>query len=469
VVPEKDNPQYDVVKMLKACGVSRNSFLVTCAHEAILAHDWMKSKSEEPPQRGKLAEFVDGRFEALCFLVVIVNGIFIVVTTNYQMQHLESTLPLGYRVAEALFLIYYLVELSLKLAVHKGYFFCNKDAGFNVFDSLVIVIATFDFVTELLTAKHSRNPSFLRLVRLLKMVRVLRVAKGLRFVREIRLVLDMLVLSFGTLARSIILLTFILGVFAIFFVQECRDYLANMDPILFETESVQYFLRFGTVERATLSLFMAITGGEDWSVQQELFDKQKSYTSYCYMFFIAFFMIAFWNIVTGQFMSQTLKLAAPDMEEALFLRRKQDVADTSALLKLVKKGDVDHDGSLTLNEFKMLMRNEEFITCLELRGIDIKDTQMFFEMLTISSGNIEDKVDIGHFVHACLRMKGVATSLDLHSMDFELRLMHRKSKQFMLSCTRKLDEIAQMIARTGMASNASTHQMSPRDTSAWAL
>merc|ERR1712190_575591 len=117
-------------------------------------------------------------------------------------------------------------------------------------------------------------------------------------------------------------------------------------------------------------------------------------------------------------------------------------------MKLVRKGDLDHDGCLSLQEFRNLMISHEFKTYFELRGIDIKDTEMFFEMLTIGSGNKNDKVQISLFVWACLRMKGVATSLDLHSMDFELRLMHQTTRRTFQHCVELLEKIADRQAQT---------------------
>jgi len=68
---------------------------------------------------------------------------------------------------------------------------------------------------------------------------------------------------------------------------------------------------------------------------------------------------------------------------------------------------------------------------------------MFFDMLTCGQpGQRKDSVDMSLFVWGCLRMKGVATSVDLHSLDFELRLMHRSQKQLFKYCVDLLEKLA---------------------------
>merc|ERR1712039_1071305 len=72
--------------------------------------------------------------------------------------------------------------------------------------------------------------------------------------------------------------------------------------------------------------------------------------------------------------------------------------------------------------------------------------------LTCSFGaQEENKVEITNFVWACLRMKGLATSIDLHSMDFEMRLMHRRQRGFMDFVEHTLEEISRSQQRFGSA------------------
>merc|ERR1711920_117172 len=63
-----------------------------------------------------------------------------------------------------------------------------------------------------------------------------------------------------------------------------------------------------------------------------------------------------------------------------------------------------------------------------MRGLDIKDAEMFFHMLTAVTE--EEEVNIQTFVEGALRMRGVASSLDLYTLSFEVKIMHLHHRQF---------------------------------------
>merc|ERR1712151_618293 len=97
---------------------------------------------------------------------------------------------------------------------------------------------------------------------------------------------------------------------------------------------------FGSVWTSICSLFMAVSGGDDWGNQYNMLkDAEATSTAAVYLFFILFFTIAFWNIVTGQFMQETLRMASPDMDEIMLQKRKQDLCDLRSLMQFVGKVD----------------------------------------------------------------------------------------------------------------------------------
>merc|ERR1712176_1078437 len=61
---------------------------------------------------------------------------------------------------------------------------------------------------------------------------------------------------------------------------------------------------------------------------------------------------------------------------------------------------------------------------------------MFFTMLTsISEG---DEVDLSTFIMGCLRMKGLATSIDLHTLSFEMKMLWSQ-------CRSSLDRLEECV------------------------
>ena len=65
--------------------------------------------------------------------VIFVNAIFICFATDYEMQNLDQVLSPEDKVsmAELWLASFYVVELALKLVVHRFYFFWNSEMAWN--------------------------------------------------------------------------------------------------------------------------------------------------------------------------------------------------------------------------------------------------------------------------------------------------------------------------------------------------
>merc|ERR1712018_12524 len=144
---------------------------------------------------------------------------------------------------------------------------------------------------------------------------------------------------------------------------------------------------------------------------------------------LMFFIIAAWNIMTGRFIEVALKLAQPDMEDLAFEQRMRDFHDSTELAKLFHEVDIDQSETISVEEFQCLMRHPKLKSYLNVRGIDVKNAELFFNMLRSIAGD-SDEVDIKTVVNACLRLKGFATGIDLQTMMFETKLLERRQARF---------------------------------------
>jgi len=79
----------------------------------------------------------------------------------------------------------------------------------------------------------------------------------------------------------------------------------------------------------------------------------------------------------------------------------------------------------------------------ELKGLDIKDARLFFQMLAGVDGSNE--VDLHTFVAGCMKIKGVAMSVDLMSVCFELRMLAQRESKFRKVLTQRLDGIIGLV------------------------
>merc|ERR1719401_1216082 len=90
------------------------------------------------------------------------------------------------------------------------------------------------------------------------------------------------------------------------------------------------------------------------------------------------------------------------------------------------------------------MGDPRFRSLIAVLGLDIRDAHAFFGMLLESSDTNE--VEINAFIEGCLRMKGTATGIDLHTMIKELRMVKKQQEEFFETSESKLEDIQCKIA-----------------------
>lgn len=59
--------------------------------------------------------------------VILANAVFIFFATDYEMAHLSESIPMGIRITDLVLSSCFVLEVALKLVVHRGFFFWNAD------------------------------------------------------------------------------------------------------------------------------------------------------------------------------------------------------------------------------------------------------------------------------------------------------------------------------------------------------
>jgi len=201
--------------------------------------------------------------------------------------------------------------------------------------------------------------------------------------------------------------------------------------------------RWGSVQDATFTLFKSTSGGNDWEAYYDLVNLAGPIPSTLFIFYIVFEVFAAVNIVTSMFVDKAMKLAQPDMEMLLIEKRRTDMKNASAIMDVCREADSDHSGKISFEEFEQLMNDTRIRNLFELKGLDIKDAQLFFRMLAGVDGDRE--VDIDTFVAGCMKIKGVAMSVDLLSVSFELKMLTQRENKFMKSLSERLDGVIELV------------------------
>mmetsp|Transcript_81137 Transcript_81137/g.235371 ORF Transcript_81137/g.235371 Transcript_81137/m.235371 type:complete len:563 (+) Transcript_81137:79-1767(+) len=401
---------------------------------------------KEPKRDGLLARIVDGKlFNLLCFLIIGLNAVFIVITTDYEMTHRNSELPEYMEYCEIAFMVFYVVELALKLVVHRGFFLIGPDAQWNWLDLMLVLLSIADAILFSSGDSTGVNVSFMRSLRLFKLTKVLRVFRTVRFFSEMRLMFDCVLGSLVSLVWCCLMILFVVYVFSLLIVQGLAQDLRNPERQFDEETEAAILVEFGSVSSAMLSLIECTTGGHDWGESRALLSKSKGFVSWAFMAYIGFFALAAWNIVTSIFVEKALKLAQPDLETRALEQNMQDVVDAQELTMIFSEVDADSSGTISLRELKTVMTHPRFRSYLRIRGIDIQDAELFHRMMASVVGDDSEDIDLQFVVAACLRMKGVASSMDLHALTFESKLLNRKHRAYFQDCTQRLARIEQSL------------------------
>jgi len=367
------------------------------------------------------------QFEALCSLVIMTYSVLLLVAADYMVGELTDQPTPAMVHLENICFVFFCSEVVLRIAVHRLFYFCNDDMVWNILDFCLVLFSVYENIMSLaMTEGTSINLTFMRSMRLMRMARALRVLKMMRFVSELRFMINSVMGSFVSLFWCEVMLVVMFFLFSLALVQGVGSYLiqAREDGSLTDLAQEQLLEWFGSVGTSMLTCFRVITGGDDWGTYYDLLRPTGVVNSLIFIFFIMFSEIALLNIVTSIFVDNAMKIGQPELAALAFEQRKRDLVDAASLRELFNQIDLDQSGTITAQEWTdRLQYDDKLKYGLAVMGLDIKDASMFFSMLMGIDDNVD--IDVDFFVDACLRMKGQASSIDLHCLAYETRIIRQ--------------------------------------------
>jgi hypothetical protein len=351
-------------------------------------------------------------FQLACVTIIVSNLIYVAIDANTRMEHhLNNTNSHESKFVQYMFLFLYAVELSLRALSEGRYFLIGDNMKWNWFDIVIIAVSIIgDFFVS------QSSISFLRVARLLKVVKVTRM---FRLFQQLGLgeLQQMVLQVFGCL-RVLIwcfgLLAFITYVFAAFFMYSLVDLpRAEEESHLADFEGL-----FGSMPRTMLTLLQATTGGIDWRDVYDVLNEAGNTVSFCFVLYVLFFVIAVWNIITATFIEKMAKMSKPDNDALAMEERQRNFVVAANLRELLESMDLDSSHTLSHAELKACISSPVLQDFLLAHDVHIYEASTFLEMI-FEHGDV-DSLNIETLIAYCLRIKGQATSLDLHTMRYEL-------------------------------------------------
>ena len=185
-------------------------------------------------------------------------------------------------------------------------------------------------------------------------------------------------------------------------------------------------LGFGSVVETMVSLYMSVTGGNDWIQYYRLFEKLQSFYHWLYLIFIFFFTFALFNILTALFVEKAVAASRPDRQQQMVMERRKFAEQAGELRELFSTMDKDHNGRITKEEFMECMQDGDVISYMLSVGLDVYDAKYLFELVADSAGELE----ISRFVDGCMAVKGAASALDVQKQLAHLEHVENKLKDW---------------------------------------
>jgi len=176
---------------------------------------------------------------------------------------------------------------------------------------------------------------------------------------------------------------------------------------------------FGNLYETMVTLWCAVSGGNDWMTYGEQLRSLPSGELYffIFLFYIAFCLVGLFNVVTGVFVDSAVCVRTEDEVVASYML---DLQETTAQIKtFFKEADTDGSGTLSFQEFAAHLKHDNVRAYFAGLGVDPDEALIIFNLLDVDRSN---EVLIDEFVNGTMKMKGAAKSMDV------LCLMHDSAK-----------------------------------------
>lgn len=307
------------------------------------------------------------------------------------------------------FALAFILEFLLRMALRGRQLLSKDERGWTLFDLVVISTSILEYTTE------TQDLSFMRVLRITRVTRLFRVLRGVSYVHQLRLMLASMMSSFISLAWAAGFVAFFLYMVAVFIDTDVTTYVRSAR----EVDSHVLDL-YGSVPITMLSLFMSITGGNDWEYFMIPL-QTMSYHFYTFFFVTYMFITVFgiMNVLTGIFCDAASRVQEVDKELVISEQLAQADAVAGEFKELFNMCSVG--GGLDMRALDTRLSDPDVVDLLKFMELDVKDASGLFDLLDVDGNGI---VDVDEFVSGLMRLKGPARSIDVATLLHQSRRLY---------------------------------------------
>merc|ERR1719362_94071 len=403
-----------------------------CVFESTRNHMRAKQTMLQKATRSWYYEWFSG-------FLIISNSVFIGYQTAFiasdSAERAERGLPVraseptGILVVQTIFTCLFFVELMLRwVADGLLAFFQTPDYLWSIMDVLIVGFSIVDTTWNLaaLVENEPVNNGVLGSVSVLRMSRVVRVVKIVKVIRIMSFFRELRIMVYSILGsmKSLIWVALILGTtFYIFAITFTAAAITHMDKTASwaseDTSELRAF--YGTVDKSMLSLYMAMSGGNDWGMAFAALEPLEWQYQIFFLLFITFAIFAVLNIVTGVFVDTAMSSNASGDRQIMMheaLEGKKQYLQT--LRSIFEEMDHDGGGTISLAEFEEGLNDEKVKAFFSALKLDVTDARSFFKLFDKEQ---EDQITLDEFLEGCYKLQGYSRSLDTRQLQRQLDIL----------------------------------------------
>jgi len=309
---------------------------------------------------------------------------------------------------EIIFLIFFLLELLLRMLADRGMFLHGPEYRWNIFDAIIVGMSILEHSLEALFNASNINLPFLRLIRLFRVVRIAKVLHIIPFFRNLGAMLKSCLNAVGALLPACGVLMLMMYLFGMCIMQGVNEHLIQQSRPFPEMDVL--FERYGDTRRTLLSLFMSVTNGISWEKCIDPLAQVGVVYQLVFIIYIVSVQLGVLNIVMGIFVDSVHQMCRPDREEVIAGEEKQKQLLIEQLMNFFLEADSDRNGTLSWPEFEAHVGNYEIKSYLEALGLNVLEAQECFHLMDSDSSG---EVDIKEFIGGFMYLRGYARNLDM--------------------------------------------------------
>lgn len=346
-------------------------------------------------------------FDYVMGFILALNAI--IVGVQVDLVSREARDPAWSRVIDLTFCSIFVIELLLRTKAYGKKFFSMDGWQWNVFDLFVVVFSVADEATKLVLSDSEVQEVFesFGMLRLLRLGRIVRLVRMVRLIPALKSMVYLILASLKSFLWTVVLLIILMYCVAVYFTELAYD-LRNKHP---QKDFSSLGSTWGSIGNSILSLFQAITGGNDWhnfiSVFDDYVGSSTSTNTLVFSIFIAFATLVMMNLVTGVFVDGAQRIAREEKNQDLLKHVRRLLAPErikTPRASIFIHGEFsfdDGDRLITWQEFCKKLESEEmkaYLTAFELDDSQAKDIFYILDQERVG------KVTMREFFSACVNL-----------------------------------------------------------------